>query len=429
MLVGLPLIALIVMLISGVPIAFSLAGAGILGIYIFTGSWEAVIGQLGTTLFTTAAEYLLTTIPMFILMAYLSSSSGLARDLFNGLSNWLSHIRGGLAIATVFSCGIFGAMSGASVAAASVMSNIAMPHMRRFGYSEELSAGAIGVGATLDILIPPSVGMVIYGIATETSIGKLLVAGIVPGIVLGIFLCLVIMIWVTISPSHAPETRRATWGERWRGLVPIWPTLVLIVCVLGLLYTGIATPTEVGAIGALLAGLVGVLLNRLTWDGTLEALRLTVRVTAMIFLIIAGAKIFGYYMTLSQVPQDLMKLVGEWQLNRWVVIAGIVVGYFLISMFMDEIPLLLITLSLTFPLVTSLGFDPVWFGVLSILMVAMGLVFPPVGMVAFVVSATANVKLTKVYKGTSILVIALIITTILVCIFPEIALWLPSRMQ
>jgi TRAP-type C4-dicarboxylate transport system permease large subunit len=185
----------------------------------------------------------------------------------------------------------------------------------------------------------------------------------------------------------------------------------------------------VGAIGALLAGLVGVLLNRLTWDGTMEALRLTVRVTAMIFLIIAGAKIFGYYMTLSQVPQALMKLVGEWQLNRWVVIAGIVVGYFLISMFMDEIPLLLITLSLTFPLVTSLGFDPVWFGVLSILMVAMGLVFPPVGMVAFVVSATANVKLTKVYKGTSILVIALIITTILVCIFPEIALWLPSRMQ
>lgn len=429
MLEGLPVIVLLLALFLGVPIAFALAGAGILGIYLFTGSWEAVIGQLGTTLFTTAAEYLLTTIPMFILMAYFASSSGLARDLFNGLSNWLCHIRGGLAIATVFSCGIFGAMSGASVAAASVMANIAMPNMRRLGYSEELAAGAIGVGATLDILIPPSVGMVIYGIATETSIGKLLIAGVIPGIVLGILLALAIMIWVTISPSHAPETQRVSWEERWRGLLPIWPTLILIFCVLGLLYSGIATPTEVGAIGAFMSATIGIMLKRLSWTGIIEALKLTVRVTAMIFLIIFGAKIFGYFMTLSQAPQTLLATVTEMQLNRWVVIAGIVVGYFVISMFMDEIPLLLITLSLTFPLVTSLGFNPVWFGVLSILMVAMGLVFPPVGMVAFVVSATANVKLTKVYKGTSILVSAIILTTFLLCLFPEMALWLPSRMK
>jgi TRAP-type C4-dicarboxylate transport system permease large subunit len=178
-----------------------------------------------------------------------------------------------------------------------------------------------------------------------------------------------------------------------------------------------------------MSAVIGLAMKRLTWAGMIEALRLTIRVTAMIFLIISGAKIFGYYMTLSQVPQNLLTLVMEMQLNRWVVIAGIVVGYFVISMFMDEIPLLLITLSLTFPLVMSLGFDPVWFGVLSILMVAMGLVFPPVGMVAFVVSATANVKLTKVYKGTSILVVALVATTILVMIFPQLALWLPSRMK
>jgi C4-dicarboxylate transporter DctM subunit len=426
---SLPIIVLLIALILGIPIAFALAGAGILGIYLFTGSWESVFGQVGTTLFTTASEYLLTTIPMFILMAYFASSSGLARDLFNGLSNWLSHIRGGLAIATVFSCGIFGAMSGASVAAASVMANIAMPNMRRFGYSEELAAGAIGVGATLDILIPPSVGMVIYGVATETSIGKLLIAGIIPGIVLGILLSLAIVIWVTISPKHAPQTFRVPWPERFRGLLPIWPTLILIICVLGLLYSGVVTPTEVGAIGALMSAVIGLAMKRLTWAGMIEALRLTIRVTAMIFLIISGAKIFGYYMTLSQVPQNLLTVVMEMQLNRWVVISGIVVGYFVISMFMDEIPLLLITLSLTFPLVMSLGFDPVWFGVLSILMVAMGLVFPPVGMVAFVVSATANVKLTKVYKGTSILVVALVATTILLMIFPQLALWLPSRMK
>lgn len=428
MITSLPLITLIVALLLGIPIAFALAGAGILGIWLTTGNWSTVISILGTTPFSTAADYILTTIPMFILMAYFSSSGGLARDLFNAASNWLSHIRGGLAIATVFACGIFGAMSGASVAAASVMSTVAMPQMRRFGYSEELAAGAIAVGATLDILIPPSVAMVIYGVTTETSIGKLLIAGVIPGIILGILLAFSIFIWVTISPSHAPKTQRISWAERWRSLYRIWPSLLLIIMVLGLLYTGIATPTEVGAIGACLSALIGIFMGRLTWEGAVEAVKQTVRITSMIFLIIIGASIFGYYMTLSQVPQHIVAAVSAMNLNRWIVIAGIVVGYFIISMFMDELPLLLLTLPLTFPLVMSLGFDAIWFGVLSIMMVAMGLVFPPVGMCAFVVSAAAKVDLMKVYKGTSILIIAIFVTTFLIIIFPQLALWLPSHM-
>ena len=425
---SLPLIAMVVALLLGVPIAFALAGAGILGIWLVTGNLTTVISILGTTSFSTAATYIFTTIPMFILMAFFSSGAGLADDLYTASSNWLSHIRGGLAIATVFACGIFGAMSGASVAAASVMSKVAMPSMRRYGYSEELAAGAIAVGATLDILIPPSVAMVIYGIATETSIGKLLIAGVIPGVVLGIFLALSIVVWVTISPSHAPKTHRVSWAERWKSSYRIWPSLLLILMVLGLLYTGIATPTEVGAIGACLSALIGICMGRLTWKGAIEALKGTVRITAMIFMIIIGASIFGYFMTLSQVPQHMAVAIAEMNLNRWVVVTGIIVGYFIISMFMDEIPLLLITLPLTFPLVTSLGFDPIWYGVISIMMVCMGLVFPPVGMVAFVVSATANVDLVKVYKGTSILIIAIFITTLLVMVFPQLALWLPSHM-
>src|SRR3972149_2704110 len=204
--VFLPFLAMVIALLLGLPIAFSLAGAGILGIYLYTGNWNMVIGILGMAPFSTVADYALTTIPMFILMAFFSSSSGLARDLSTAGANWLSHIKGGLAVATVFACGIFGAMSGASVAAASVMSSIAMPEMRRFGYSEELAAGAIAVGATLDILIPPSIAMVIYGIATQTSIGKLLIAGVVPGIIVGIFLALAILVWVKVAPSHAPKT-------------------------------------------------------------------------------------------------------------------------------------------------------------------------------------------------------------------------------
>jgi C4-dicarboxylate transporter, DctM subunit len=426
---ALPLLALLLCLVLGVPIAVALAASGMLGIYLVTGDFSKVLGIVGLTPFSTVADYALTTIPMFILMAYFSASSGLARDLYAAAANFLSHIKGGLAIATVFACGIFGAMSGASVAAASVMSKIAMPEMRRHGYSEELAAGSIGVGATLDILIPPSIAMVIYGIATQTSIGKLLVAGVVPGIVVGVLLAVMIYLWVVVSPKHAPETYRVSSEERRASLLRVWPSLLLILIVLALLYTGVATPTEIGALGALMAGIIGAVFGRLTVAEAIDALKSTIRTSAMIFLILIGAQIFGYYMALSRIPQTVVIAVTAMELNRWVVIVGIVVAYFVISMFMDEIPLLLLTLQLTFPLITSLGFDPIWFGVLSMMMVAMGLVFPPVGLIAFVVSATAGVNLMKVYKGTSILMLALVITTVLLMIFPQIALWLPATMR
>jgi C4-dicarboxylate transporter, DctM subunit len=427
--IALPLVVLVVALIFGVPIAVALAGSGMLGIYLVTGDFGKVMGILSLAPFSTVADYALTTIPMFILMAFFSASSGLARDLYTAASNWCSHIRGGLAIATVFACGIFGAMSGASTAAASVMAKIAMPEMRRHGYSDELAAGAIGIGATLDILIPPSIAMVIYGIATQTSIGKLLIAGVVPGVIAGLLLAAMVYLWVVVSPKHAPSTYRVDATERWASLLRVWPSLLLILLVLALLYTGVATPTEVGALGALLAGVIGAVFGRLTWEEAIDAVMSTIRTSAMIFLILLGATIFGYYMALSRIPQEVVTAVTAMELNRWVVIIGIVVAYFVISMFMDEIPLLLLTLQLTFPLITSLGFDPIWFGVLSMMMVAMGLVFPPVGLIAFIVSATAGVDLMKVYKGTSILMLSIVATTVLLMIFPQIALWLPATMR
>jgi len=425
----LPFLVMVAALLLGVPIAFSLATAGIVGIVLLGGDVNVVLRILGTTPFGVTADYVLTTIPMFILMAYFSASGGLARDLFTAGANWLSQVKGGLAIATVFACGIFGAMSGASLAAAAVMSSIAMPEMRRHGYSDELAAGAIGIGATLDILIPPSVGMVIYGISTQTSIGKLLIAGVVPGIIVAIFLTVAILVWVRVRPAHAPETYVVTARERWASTGRIWSSLLLIVLVVALLYTGAATPTEVGALGAFLAGAIGFVFGRLTWAGAFQALRETIKTSALIFMILIGATVFGYYMAMSKIPQQVVAVVTEMNLNRWLVIVGIVVTYFVVSMFMDELPLLLLTLQLTFPLVTSLGFDPVWFGVMSMLMVAMGLVFPPVGMIAFVVSSSANVSLVKVYTGTSILMIALVLTTALLMVFPQIALWLPNTMK
>jgi tripartite ATP-independent transporter DctM subunit len=424
-----PFVVMVATLLLGLPIAFSLATAGIAGIYILGGDWNVILRILGTTPFGVTAEYILTTIPMFILMAYFSASGGLARDLYTAGANWLSPVRGGLAIATVFACGIFGAMSGASLAAAAVMSSIAMPEMRRHGYSDELAAGAIGIGSTLDILIPPSVGMVIYGITTQTSIGKLLIAGVVPGIVVGVFLIIAILVWVRIRPAHAPETYVVTRAERWASLRRIWPSLLLIVLVVALLYTGVATPTEVGALGAFLAALIGAAFGRLSWAGALDALRQTIKTSALIFMILIGATIFGYYMAMSKIPQQVVAVVTELNLNRWVVMIGIVIAYFVVSMFMDELPLLLLTLQLTFPLITALGFDPVWFGVMSMLMVAMGLVFPPVGMIAFVVSSSGHVSLMKVYTGTSILMVALILTTALLMVFPQLVLWLPNTMK
>ena len=218
-------------------------------------------------------------------------------------------------------------------------------------------------------------------------------------------------------------------AERWASLGRIWSSLLLIALVVALLYTGVATPTEVGALGAFLAGVIGAAFGRLTWAGALEAIRQTIKTSALIFTILIGATIFGYYMAMSKIPQQVVAAVTEMNLNRWVVIVGIVVAYFVISMFMDELPLLLLTLQLTFPLITSLGFDPIWFGVMSMLMLSMGLVFPPVGMIAFVVASSANVSLVKVYTGTSILMIALVLTTVLLMVFPQIALWLPGTMK
>ena len=428
MLNAIPFAAMVVGLLLGVPIAVALAGAGVLGIWIVKGDWTVVIGVLKTAPLV-AADYNLTTIPMFVLMAYFASSSGLARDLYTAASNWLSHFRGGLAIATVFACAVFGALCGGSVAAAAVMSNIAYPNMRRLGYSEVLAAGVVGIGSTIVILIPPSVTMIIYGIVTETSIGKLLIAGVFPGLLLGICLILCIVIWVTVEPSHSPKGGRILWHERWSSLRDIWPSILLIILILVVLYAGIATPTEVGALGAAATALIGIAMKRLTWKRILEAVIDTVSASTMILLIIVGATIFGYFMTMSRIPQDLVAAVTAMKVNRWLIIIAITVGYFVISMFMDEIPLLLLTLPVTFPLVTSVGFDPIWFGVLSILMVCMGLVFPPVGLVAFVVSAAANVNLVTVYRGTSILILAILLTFVLVAIFPEIAVWLPTTMQ
>jgi tripartite ATP-independent transporter DctM subunit len=417
---------MVVGLLLGMPIAFAMAGAGILGIWLVTGDWQAVMGIVGTSVYRGAADYILTTVPMFILLAYFTSASGMARNLYQAAASWVSHIPGGLAIGTIIAGAVFGALSGASTAAASVLSEVALPNMREHKYSDVLSTGAICLGATIDLLIPPSVAMVIYGLVTETSINKLLIAGIMPGLILAAVTVVIILVWVRINPSIAPGRYRSTWADRRKSLRETWPSATLIVLMLGMLYSGAVTASEVAAIGALAAALIALGLRRLTWNAGVSALRSTVRTTTMIFSILIGATIFGYYVTLTRVPQALVAYVSGLNLNPYVVVIFIIVAYFVVSMFMDELPLMILTLPFTFPLIVALGFDPIWFGVMNIMMVIMGLIFPPVGMVAFVVSAMTRVELVTVFRGASVLLVGVFITTALVLIFPALATWLPS---
>ena len=425
----LPFIMLLIFLIAGIPIAFALGTAGILGIFLITRDIQVLMSMVGLVTYDAVASYVLSAVPMFILMAFLISSGGIARDMFKSAYNWTSNVRGGVAIGTVFACGIFGAMSGASLAAASVMSEIAIPNMRRLGYSEPLTGGVVSIGSTLCILIPPSILFVIYGTLTDTSIAKLLLAGVIPGIVLGIFLILCIFLWVTIRPQDAPQAEKMSWSERWRGSIHIWPAVLLIFIVIVLLYAGVATPTEVAGLGAFFAGLIGISLRRLTWAGALKSFKETISISAMIFMLLIGAYIFGYFITLSGLPEAVINTVDTMNLNRWIVMFAICLSYFIFSMFMDELPLMLIYLQITFPLIIKLGFDPIWYGVVIAILIMMGFVFPPVGLICFVVSSAGKMKLMDVYMGSSILIIAIIITLIALMFFPEIALWLPSTMK
>jgi C4-dicarboxylate transporter DctM subunit len=425
-----PFIALILCFILGIPIAFSLGTAGFIGLLLITKDVGVATSIVGFVTYDAVSSYVLSAIPMFVLMAYLTSSSGLAQDMFKAAQNWTSRMPGGVAIGTVFACGIFGAMSGASLAAASVMSEVAVPSMRKLGYSDTLIGGVISVGSTIVVLIPPSIFFVIYGVITETSVSQLLLAGILPGIVLGIFLIICILFWVFIRPQDAPQKgEKVPLAVKWESLYRVWPSFLLVIVIMGLLYGGIATPTEVAGLGAFCAGVIGLILRRLNPAGIWNALKGTIRTTVMIFMMLIGAYIFGYYITLSGAPQKILALVQAMDINRWYIMAAICISYFIFSMFMDELPLILIYLQVTFPLVISLGFNPIWYGVVMALLEIMGLVFPPVGLVAFVVTKVGKIELQKVYTGTSILIVAIFLTLISIMVFPEIALWIPSSMR
>jgi tripartite ATP-independent transporter DctM subunit len=428
LIMSLPLIGMIVLIAIGMPVAFAMGVSGAIGIF-FMGGFDSLMGILGTSPYRTAASYTLTTVPLFILMAEFIVKSEIVHDIFEAGYKWLGHLPGGVAIATVMADAGFGAMCGSSTAAAAAMSSVAIPQMQRLRYKDTLSGGVVAIAGTLAIMIPPSIVFIIYGSVTETSIGKLLIAGILPGILTTIAYALAIYVWVKIDPSVSPPQKGWSWSERMRSLKYVWPMFVLFGVVVGTIYTGIATPTESAAFGATAALVMGLAMGRLDRKRIQDACLATIKSTVMIFVLIIGAMIFGYYMTMTQLAQDTVKLIAASSLDRWVIMGGLVVLYIFLGCILDQIAILLLTLPITFPLVVSLGFDPIWFGVVITALAEIGLITPPVGLNCFIVSQVSKIPLEDVFKGASILLISEMIVMAMLLYWPEISLWLPSMMD
>lgn len=430
MTVAIPLLTLLVMLLMGVPVAWSMMTAGLLGLALISDfNGTMLSGTLQTIVFQQSTNYTMLAVPLFILLAFLLSNAGLSDDLFNAVSKLTGQVRGGLGTGTVTASAMFGAMSGASVASATVMSKVAMPAMRKARYSESLATGSIAIGSTLSTLIPPSIVLIIYGMATETSIGRLLVAGLIPAFMIAILAIATVLLWAWTRKGDAPAAEPATSREKLASLPPTIPALFLMASICVLLYSGIASPTEVAAAGALLALVLVVLMGRLTWGRFRRSLRSALDASIMIFALLIGAAFFSRYMTMARIPHDILSWVESLGLSPTGIIIAVAIACVIGCMFMDETPFLLLTLPVTFPLVTAAGFDPVWFGVFSVLLLNIGLISPPVGMLSFIISGAAKVPIAKVYLGASIMIIPILIGIVAITIWPAIVLWLPNSLN
>ncbi|WP_372071570.1 TRAP transporter large permease [Tistrella mobilis] len=420
-----PIVLFLVTLVLGMPIGFSLIVAGAAGIWINAG-WMPLLGILRAEPYRHASSFLLTTIPLFILMAELLARGTVVQAMFRCAYAFVGHLRGGLALAAVGANAGFAALSGSSTAAAAAMARISIPEMRRFGYDDRLSLGTVAIAGTLAIMIPPSLGLIIYGILTESSIGRLFVAGIVPGLLSATGFVISIMIWVRRDPTIAPQVVRTAWPERLRSLTAIGPAMLLVVFVAGSIYSGAATPTEAAAIGALAALVISVAFGGLRGEGMLAAFRASIRSTALIFTIIIGAMIFGKYLAITRLPQDLLETIVALNIPGWAIIAILIVIYLILGCFLDQLAVMLLTLPLTFPLVVGLGYDPIWWGIVLTKTSEIGLVTPPLGLNSFVVSASADAPLEKTFSGVWRLLIGDMIVLLLLLLFPALSLGLPG---
>jgi C4-dicarboxylate transporter DctM subunit len=421
-------VCLFALMLLRVPVGMAMGLVGITGFGCLTGFGPAM-KLVGQTTMRTVTDYSFGVIPMFLLMGAFVSVSGISRELFRAANTFVGHWRGGLGIATIAACGAFAAISGSSVATAATFSAVAYPEMRRFNYPQSFSTGVIAVGGTLGAMLPPSTVLVVYGLITQQDIGKLFIAGIIPGLLAIVMHMITIAIIGRVRPGFLPAGPRSSWRARIGAIRDVWSPLLLFLFVIGGLYGGLFIPTEAGAVGAVGAFAIGVLRGKLPGASILQALLQATRTAAAVFTVLIGALLFGYFLTITQTPQHVTAFLTGLGVGRYGVLALILLMYLALGCLMDAMAMIILTVPIVFPVVTALGFDPIWFGVVIVMTVELGLIHPPVGMNVFVIkSVIKDVNMSTIFVGVLPFVATDIVRLVILVAFPAIATWLPLRM-
>ena len=426
---SLPVLLLLVFLRA--PIALAMIGVGVGGTYLVIGTPMMTLNQLKTLTYGTFSNYSFSIIPLFLLMGQFATLSGMSTSLFKAAESFLGHRKGGVAMSAIGACAGFGAICGSSLATAATMGQVALPEMKRYGYPDSLSTGALAAGGTLGILIPPSLILVIYAILAEQNIAKLFVAAFIPGILAAIGYMIAISIWVRVRPNAAQLSPRVPWGQRMVMLGKIWPVILIFVAVVGGIYAGIFTPTEAAAVGAAGTFIAALASGEMSWPRFTESILSTASASAMIFLIILGAGIYNNFLSLTQLPQEASAWVGAQGFSPWFVLTIVLFMYLLFGCVMDSLSMVLLTVPIIFPIMSVLDFGMsvndfgLWFGILVLIVVEVGLITPPVGMNLFIINGMSKTTpISETYKGALPFVMTDLVRVVILASFPAITLWL-----
>lgn len=423
------LFLVLVLIFLRIPIAFSMMFIAFLGIFYMRGFNTLAVASK-SIIWSQSHSYLLSTIPMFILMGEFIYMSGISREIFTMFQNWFGRIKGGLAVSTVGASALFAAASGSSVATTGTMGVMAFEEMNKAGYNKSLASGSIVAGGTLGILIPPSTIFIVYGMLTEQSIGQLLIAGIVPGILLTLLYMLTVYLSVTLQPGLAPRGAKVSLKEKLRSLQSISWIVIVFIVVIGGMYIGFFSPTEAAGVGAFSTFIIAIIRRKMTWALLIESLSRTLATTGFIFAIIIGAFILNYFLAMTKIPIILANFLTSTNLSPIMILASIILMYILLGAVMDSLAMVVVTIPIVIPVIDAIGYDLIWFGVIIVLVVEMALITPPMGMNCFVLKGvTPNVKLEEIFLGSLRFVVPIIILIVIAILFPEIILYLPNKMK
>jgi len=423
------IVILIICLFSDMPVGFVMGLLGFLG-FSYVRGFDAGLSLLIRDVFEVFTSYGLTVIPLFVFMGQIAFYSGISRRLYDSAFVMIGNRPGGLAIATVGACAGFSAISGSTNATAATMATVTLPEMQRYNYDLGLATGTVAAAGSLGILIPPSVIFIVYGILTEQSIGKLFAAGVLPGLLLSVLFIATIYIRVRRNPSLAPTGTATQSKEKLKSLLGILETLIIFGLVMGGIFFGIFTPTEAAAVGAFLTLVMAIVRRQLSWEGFIKSLADTTRISCMVMVIVTGAIVFGHFLAVTRLPYDLANWVSQLPLPGYAIMGIIILVYMLGGCFMDALAMIMLTVPIFYPVAMALNYDPIWFGVIIVLITEMGVITPPVGVNVYVVYGVAkNVPLETIFKGVLPMMIALLLCNLLLIVFPQIALFLPSLMR